>query len=206
MTSRRREQILNAAAKTFAELGYADTDVQIVADSLGVGKGTIYRYFPTKKELFLAAVERGVRQLSEEVRAAVEQRDDLLDRIGTGIRVYLAFFKRHPELVELFIQERAAFRERKKTIYFQHREANVWRWQHLLRDLVAADRVRDLPVQRMTDVIGDILYGSMFTNHLGGRRKSPERHARDVMDMVFHGILSDKERRRRVAARLERQA
>jgi AcrR family transcriptional regulator len=196
-TSRRREQILDVAAKTFAELGYADTDVQIVADGLGIGKGTVYRHFPSKSELFLAAVDRGVRRLSEAVRSAVDKCDDPLDRIRTGIRVYLGFFRSHPELVELFIQERAAFRHRKKSIYFQYREANLWRWQDLYRDLALVGRIRNVPVQRITDVIGDILYGSLFTNHFAGRRKTPEQQARDVIDIVFHGILIQKERKRR---------
>jgi AcrR family transcriptional regulator len=196
-TSRRREQILDVAAKTFAELGYADTDVQIVADGLGIGKGTVYRHFPSKSELFLAAVDRGVRRLSEAVRSAVDKCDDPLDRIRTGIRVYLGFFRSHPELVELFIQERAAFRHRKKSIYFQYREANLWRWQDLYRDLASVGRIRNVPVQRITDVIGDILYGSLFTNHFAGRRKTPEQQARDVIDIVFHGILIQKERKRR---------
>jgi AcrR family transcriptional regulator len=195
--SRRREQILDIAAKTFAELGYADTDVQIVADRLGIGKGTVYRHFPSKSELFLAAVDRGVRRLSEAVRSAVDKCDDPLDGIQTGIRVYLGFFRSHPELVELFIQERAAFRHRKKSIYFQYREANLWRWQGLYRDLASVGRIRKVPVQRITDVIGDILYGSLFTNHFAGRRKTPEQQARDVIDIVFHGILIQNERKRR---------
>jgi AcrR family transcriptional regulator len=197
-TSRRREQILDAAAKTFAELGYADTDVQIVADTLGIGKGTIYRYFPSKSELFLAAVDRGVSRLTDEVRAAVDRCEDPLDRITTGIRVYLGFFKSNPELVELFIQERAAFKHRGKSVYFQHREANLRRWQDLYRGLASVGRIRNVPVERITDVMGDLLYGSLFTNHFAGRRKTPEQQARDVVDIVFHGILSDKERKRRV--------
>src|SRR5262249_57454593 len=52
---RRREEILEAAARLFAEHGYSETDTQGLADLLQVGKGTLYRYFRTKRELFLAA-------------------------------------------------------------------------------------------------------------------------------------------------------
>ena len=61
----RCEQILEAAAKLFAEHGYADGDTQLLAEKLGVGKGTIYRYFPSKRELFLAAADRVMRMLRE---------------------------------------------------------------------------------------------------------------------------------------------
>lgn len=54
----RREEILRVAAVLFAQGGYSDTDTQLLADRLGVGKGTIYRYFKSKEELFLAAVDQ----------------------------------------------------------------------------------------------------------------------------------------------------
>ncbi|MGA2259581.1 MAG: helix-turn-helix domain-containing protein, partial [Thermoguttaceae bacterium] len=54
--SRRQEEILEKAVLLFAAHGYADTDTQFLANQLQVGKGTLYRYFPSKEELFLAAV------------------------------------------------------------------------------------------------------------------------------------------------------
>ncbi|HTU21094.1 MAG TPA: helix-turn-helix domain-containing protein, partial [Gemmataceae bacterium] len=49
--ARREEQILEAAMQLFAEHGYSDTDTQLLADKLQVGKGTLYRYFRSKREL-----------------------------------------------------------------------------------------------------------------------------------------------------------
>src|SRR5882672_4454159 len=110
----RREEILEAAAKLFAEHGYSETDTQFLADKLGVGKGTLYRYFPSKRELFLAAADRVMCLLSERVDAAIEGIRDPLDRVAEAIEASLAFFVEHPELVELLIQERAQFKDRKK--------------------------------------------------------------------------------------------
>jgi AcrR family transcriptional regulator len=199
LTLRRREQILGAAAKVFARHGFADADVQLVADAIGVGKGTVYRYFPTKRELFLAAVDRGVRRLGEHVREAARHHADPLDRITAAIHAYLAFFDRHPELVELFIQERAASDRRTKSTYFRHHDANIGRWQDLLRELISAGRVRDVPIERICDVLGDLMYGSLFTNYFAGRRKSFEAQARDMIDVVYSGILTTREKRRRPA-------
>ena len=49
-------EILDAAVLTFAAHGYNQTDVQEIADRVGVGKGTVYRHFGNKEALFLAAV------------------------------------------------------------------------------------------------------------------------------------------------------
>jgi len=193
----RQEQILETAAKLFARYGYADTDTQLLADELGVGKGTLYRYFPSKQELFLAAVDRVMRKLRQTIDASIAQIEDPLDRIAQAIRTFLGFIANHPEFVELLMQERAQFKDRKKPTYFVHREANVERWRALYRSLIAEGRVRQMAVERISDVISQLLYGTMFTNYFTGQRKPPEVQAEEILDVVFQGILSDAERRRR---------
>jgi AcrR family transcriptional regulator len=198
LRQRRREEILDVAARVFAGHGYQDADMQEVADRLGVGKGTIYRYFPSKEELFLAAVDRGMRRLRAHVHACGDVASDPLERLGLSIRAYLAFFRDHPELAELLIQERAQFKDRKQQTYFAHQEAGMGPWRELWRGLIAQGRVRDVPVERITDVLSDLVYGTMFTNYFAGRHKSLDEQTRDILDIVFHGILSDAERRRPV--------
>jgi AcrR family transcriptional regulator len=198
-SARRREQILEAAITLFAEHGYPDTDMQVLADTIQVGKGTLYRYFPSKRELFLAAADHVMRRLRHEVDGAIEGIPDPLDRIAQAIRSFLGFFAAHPEYVELLMQERAQFKDRKKPTYLVHREANVHHWQVIYGNLIAEGRLRDMPVERITSVISDLLYGTMFTNYFAGPNKPFEEQARDILDIVFNGILSPTERQRRGA-------
>ncbi len=192
----RQEEILEAAARLFAEHGYADGDTQALADTLGVGKGTLYRYFPSKEALFLAAVDRLMRQLVEHVQAAAAPAADPLERVGVAVRAFLSFCAERPEFVELLIQERAVFKDRKKPTFLEHREKNVERWRSLYRGLIAEGRVRDMPVERITNVMNDLLYGTIFLNYFAGRREPADVQARNILDVVFRGILSDDERRR----------
>ena len=179
----------------FAEHGYSATDTQLLADYLEVGKGTLYRYFPSKQDLFLAAVDRVMHRMRQEIDASIADIKDPLDQIAEAIRTYLAFFGDHPEFVELIMQERAQFKDRTEPTYFQHRAANIERWRAWWRDLIARGWVRDMPAERITDVLSDLVYGTMFTNYFTGPRKPPAAQARDILDVVFHGILTDSERR-----------
>lgn len=197
----RQEQILDAAARLFAEHGYEGADTQLLADELGVGKGTLYRYFPSKKDLFLAAADRVMRQMRLQIDAAIEGVTDPLDRIRVAITTYLAFFAANPDFVELIMQERAHFKDRKEPTYFQHRKLNVERWKDLYRKLIGEGRVRNMPVERITDVMGDLCYGTMYTNYFTGRNKPFDVQARDILDVVFHGILAESERKRIKPAR-----
>lgn len=197
---RRREEILATATEVFARLGYPNTDVQFVADPLGISKGTVYRYFPTKECLFLAAVERGVARLNAEMNAILTTVPDPIDRLAAGVVAHLRFFEANPALVELFVQERAEFRDRGKPIYFAHGGEGECAWTDMLRDLIAAGRLRDVPVERISDVACDLLYGTMFTNHFLGRRRPFEEQAADINDILFNGTLTDSERTRRERA------
>ena len=195
--SERREEILDAATKLFATHGYAETDTQQLADKLGVGKGTLYRYFPSKRELFLAAADRGMRKLCETIDASVAAIEDPPERIAQVVRSYLTFFAEHPELCELLIHERALFKDRKKPTYIEHREANRERMRVLYRTYIAEGQIRDIPVDQLLDVLGDLLYGTMFTNYFSDRHVSVEEQARGILNILFHGILNDTGRQRR---------
>ena len=201
--ARRREEILDAAGKLFAKHGYSDAATQAIADMLKVGKGTIYRYFPTKRELFLAAADRVMKRLMAAVDERVAGIDDPFVGTGRAIEAYLEFFAEQPELVELLIQERAQFKDRKKPTYFEHRDANEGRWQDSFRALIAEGRVRDIPVGRITDVLGDLMYGTMFTNYFAGRRRSPREQAQNILDIALNGVLSDAGRQRQRKERVE---
>ncbi|MBX6312159.1 MAG: TetR/AcrR family transcriptional regulator [Isosphaeraceae bacterium] len=202
----RREEILEAATRLFAEHGFSDAVTQLLADELGVGKGTLYRYFPSKRELFLAAADRAMRRLHERMEASIRGIEDPLDRIARAVGAYLAFFAEHPELVELLIQERAQFKDRDKPTYCEHRDRYVERWRTLYRGLIAEGRVREMPVERITDVISAALYGAMFLNHFNSQPGSFAARAEDILDVIFFGILSEPERSRRAAENGSRSA
>ncbi len=197
-TARRAEEILDVAAGVFAQRGYRNTDVQVVADQLGVGKGTIYRYFHTKRQLFLAAADRGMQRLVAEINTVPAELDPL-DQIAQAVRAYLNFYDAHPEYVELLIQERAEFKDRSKPTYFEYRGTSV-RWGNVMRELVAQGRVRASPREELSEVVGNLLYGTMFTNYFAGRAKPLEEQAREILDVVFFGILTPAEQARRAGS------
>jgi AcrR family transcriptional regulator len=192
--TRREQEILEAAALLFAERGYSQADTQTLADRLGVGKGTIYRYFPSKRELFLAAVDRLMVQLHLSITDTINEIQDPIDRLLHAVNAYLKYFKDHPEIVELTIQERAYFKDRDKPSFFENQEKFSCEFQEQFGELVAAGRIRDMPFEKFHAVLGDLLYGTMFTNYFAGRKRSTIEQAKDIYDIVLYGLLSDSER------------
>ncbi len=193
--NKRRASIIAAATKLFASAGYAECEMEKVAAKLRVAKGTLYLYFKGKEELFFACVDNGMKEMQSVVREAAEEARTPLQKIEKAIRAYLTFFDDRPELVELLIQERANFRNRKRPTYFEYRDANRGPWRLLYSSLVEQGKLRsDLPIERMLDTIGNLLYGTMFTNQFVGRTVTLDEQVDTTLEIVMRGILHDNER------------
>ena len=190
LAARRRDEILRHAIRHFARDGYFDADLDAVAADVGCAKGTLYRYFPSKAELFQQSVDLVMRELLEATRSC--DSEDPLDQLKHAVRSYLAYFDAHPEYVELLIQERAAFRDRKQPTYFAYRQSAVEHWTPKHLRLMDEGRMRRMPVDRVHDVIGDLLYGTIFTNYFAGQRKDLEQQVADVLDVLFNGLIERK--------------
>ncbi|MFD2782966.1 TetR/AcrR family transcriptional regulator [Novosphingobium pokkalii] len=65
----RRENILAVATEVFTQTGYGATSMSAIAAELGGSKATLYKYFPSKEQLFEAVLMRGCGA----VLAALEQ-------------------------------------------------------------------------------------------------------------------------------------
>jgi AcrR family transcriptional regulator len=71
---RNRERVVAAAAEVFAEKGEAAVVPEIAARA-GVGKGTVYRCYPTKEHLVSAVLAERLRWYAQAARAAAERPD-----------------------------------------------------------------------------------------------------------------------------------
>jgi hypothetical protein len=126
--------------------------------------------------------------MQRRVREAASSVDDPIQKLSRGIRAYLEYFETYPEQVELLIQERAIFRDRKRPTYFEYRDANRGPWRELYVELVRQGRMRnDVSVERILDAIGSLLYGTMFTNHFVGRTISLDEQHRALLAIIFRG-------------------
>lgn len=187
--SERSRLILKHALTIFAEQGFAQTDVQTIADRSGVGKGTVYRQFGNKQELFLAAARFARAWMMCEVDRRADAEEDPLARLRAGMLACLQFCDEHPEVVEMLVQERALFRGRTLTL-FDRPAAEEDLWNERLRELVRLGVFRDLPIERIDDAISRFVLGTMFVNFFAGRKKPLSEQYECAVDVLFHGLMA----------------
>jgi AcrR family transcriptional regulator len=81
---RNRRQLIDAAARAFAEDG-GDVPMEEIARRAGVGVGTLYRRFPDRDALVLAVAQDSLQGLVTQVREAVEQEPRAWDALVRSI-------------------------------------------------------------------------------------------------------------------------
>lgn len=89
--AQRQSAILKSAGQLFAERRFDEVLMDEVARRAGVGKGTLYRYFADKEELYFAVVFDGIAQLKEQIRSGVAAAGDALDQLETAVRAVVVF-------------------------------------------------------------------------------------------------------------------
>lgn len=85
----RRQVILNAAAELFAEQGYDRCSIRDIAGKVGLLPGSVYHYFASKDELYLAVHGEGFRRLMESVNAAINETSDAWERLVRACEVHV---------------------------------------------------------------------------------------------------------------------
>ncbi|MEV0281378.1 TetR/AcrR family transcriptional regulator [Streptomyces sp. NPDC050610] len=82
----RRESVIRAAMAEFARGGYKGTSTEVIAKRVGVSQPYLFRLFPNKQAIFLAAADRCLQENIEVFRAAAEglEGDDALRSMGAA--------------------------------------------------------------------------------------------------------------------------
>jgi AcrR family transcriptional regulator len=111
-TPDKEEAILEAAARVFSGKPFHEVLIDDVATAAGVGKGTIYRYFPTKDDLFFAAILHSFDRLSDALAESLAQETSPRRRLERIAREVLSFSWDRRELFTLLLNDERRFARR----------------------------------------------------------------------------------------------
>jgi AcrR family transcriptional regulator len=111
-TPDKEEAILEAAARVFSGKPFHEVLIDDVATAAGVGKGTIYRYFPTKDDLFFAAILHSFDRLSGALAESLTQETSPRRRLERIAREVLSFSWDRRELFTLLLNDERRFAKR----------------------------------------------------------------------------------------------
>jgi AcrR family transcriptional regulator len=96
----KRKQIIQMAAKLFAEKPFDQVRLDDVATAAGVGKGTVYIYFKNKEDLYFSLVYDGFAEMVERLKETAEGQKTAVEKLQDMSCNLSNYGVHHPELFE----------------------------------------------------------------------------------------------------------
>jgi TetR/AcrR family fatty acid metabolism transcriptional regulator len=97
-----RRKILETARAVFFRDGFVDTNLDEIARGAGVAKGTLYRYFDSKADLYVAVLAHNGEIFAEKMRGARAGAADAADQIRRIARFYFEHWTANEDYFEIF--------------------------------------------------------------------------------------------------------
>src|SRR5262249_60942668 len=94
-------KMLDAAAKLFGSQRFHEVRMEDIATEAVVGKGTLYRYFKDKQELYDALLKRASDQLLGRLHEALDHTDQPRAQLEALVTAIIDFFDEQPHLSDL---------------------------------------------------------------------------------------------------------
>jgi TetR/AcrR family transcriptional regulator, cholesterol catabolism regulator len=102
----RRAEVIDAAARVFAERGYHGTTTQAIADVLGMRQASLYYYLPSKEAALEEVCARGTDGFVEGAERVMRMDVPPLEKLTLLIASHLKPIETMPDYVRVFINER----------------------------------------------------------------------------------------------------
>jgi AcrR family transcriptional regulator len=177
----KRAQILRAATDVFSQREFHAVPVDDVAATAGVGKGTLYLYFPTKEQLFYATILEAMDVLIGELRTATRGVDG-----EAALRAFtvcmLDFFRRRRQLAVLMHRYEHRLRE-PAGVEWRARRSEVVAIARALIVRTAPLATRELALA--TDMLLALIRAAVLSEQDGA---PPERAVAAVVRVFLHGV------------------
>lgn len=194
----RKQQILDAALAVFSEKGFAMATTAEIAQAAGVAEGTIYNYFKSKRELFIAVIKNLIitvplldliEKLPKEdigvtFKHILQNRFNL---IGSGpmsrMPSLMGEVQRDPELKALWAE--------------QFLQPFLSQLDGMYRIMTASGKFRPLEPAVAVRAVGGLILGFLTLKIMEGEasplnRLPQEKVAEEMMKFVLHGLLNEK--------------
>ena len=178
----RRGRLLHAAARVFSKRPYGQASMDEIAQEAGVGKPTLYRYFPGKDALFAAVFVEALDELEARLDAVLGEQAGAEERLVGLVAAIVPTFRAH--LVPLrFLDEAAASADQSKRRIFRERKARIaQRLATALSDGMRDGEVRAIDPQRTAELAIGMIWSA------SARPASDEEAAREVVGILLHGV------------------
>jgi AcrR family transcriptional regulator len=195
LTTRRQEQILAAALEIFSQKGYSAATIPEIAKASGLAAGTIYLYFPSKRELFIKVIESllvtpllnifekgSSADFQTTLKAALDNRlETLQSSFLNRLMMLMSEILRDPELRVYFSQTLVQPLFKRMSMVFGAQQSS--------------GAFRSIDPEILVRLVGGMMIGFSLVRNVEGEssplnKLSQEQIAGEIMNFIMHGVMN----------------
>jgi AcrR family transcriptional regulator len=180
------EKIVEAAARLFGTQRFHEVRMEDVAEAADVGKGTLYRYFRDKEELFTGLLEHALKQFQARIDQEVAKATGARQRVEALVGAIISYFDEHPHLMGLI---------QRGELLHEGNEPFVWSYTRVgllqkTADLFDEGRSRGEFEVRDPGLTSMMLLGGIRTVIRAGTKPRPADLPRRIVDNLLRGAAT----------------
>jgi TetR/AcrR family transcriptional regulator, fatty acid metabolism regulator protein len=189
----RKEQILKAAERIFAQKGYSEATISDVAREAKVSEATIYEYFPSKEELLFSIPGETLRHSKDRIEFTLQFIRGASNRLRAFIYHYLWFYDTHPDyaaVTMMILKQNRKFLEEKA--YQDIRGISRILLQILQEGIAAGDFKPDINPNLVRSAILGTIEHMLTRRILLGKPEHLVEFTDSLTDLIVSGISVQK--------------
>jgi AcrR family transcriptional regulator len=190
VTEFRTAGILEAAQKVFADKGFHDATVDDIAAAAGVAKGTVYLYYRSKQDVYLAALKFGIGQMYGALVDEINKVETTEEKLRALFAAKLAYFDENRDFFKIYYSELGRIPthpgaiDEFKELYLQ--QARLV--ETILKEGIRRKVIRSLRTEQTAFAVSDIIRGVVTQRILGWSRSRARQDVDFIFDLVWKGI------------------
>lgn len=189
----KRDLILDAAQQVFSKKGFHQATVEEIAETAGVGKGTVYLYFPSKKEILVALIEERLKELTraleERVEAAGAGLRNYTEKLRQAISFQMEVLRRSQDFLTVMFRDIGELGQELDKRTREARRAFIAVVEAVIHEGTRKGEFRNIDPRLASYAIeGMIIHGAVGLT-VGEGTQLTDEHVSQVVDLCLHGIV-----------------
>lgn len=187
----KKEQILLAALEMFFEKDYYQATIIEIAEKAGVGKGTVYEYFPSKEDLFKACFSYCAQTYLQTFHNHLKKDDSVKKTMHDIVLTHLELLRDNRKKMHLLFNERPLSFQQLQAWVLEQRQELLQGTMSLVEDGIRLGEIRaDLDAEmagRLFLALNYVVMGGMV---ILDNIEVKEEDAANLLDIFWNGIKS----------------
>ncbi|TWH52111.1 TetR/AcrR family transcriptional regulator [Sporomusa sp. KB1] len=194
----KRQQILEAAYTIFSRKGYHRATVDEIIALADTGKGTVYKYFVNKEQLFYTLIKERSANFEAELKEIAALTEPALNKVKKAIKIFLEFYVANADLWRVLMhemrglghEEPSNFTEAQREKYRERFVHTIGILQAILQEGIEQGTIRNCDIHKAAHGLFSVIVMMVFQGFVDDSSESIDTAANGITDIFLYGVAT----------------